>query len=395
MEENNLELNEKLYSFEGVIGRHGYLVNLVIICALSALVMLPYTTYFYTHAGSVADFFNFYGMFNNAPVTLKFWMILGTGAVCALSASNICRRLNDISGEIKVGTNVALCLISIAASFSFMMPLSISSLFVLMSFVISIVLLVTKGKITGALPYDYKKEFNWGAFWGTWIWGLFNKSYIPLWELLLWLTPFGFYFQMYCGLKGNEWAFKNKNCEDVDKFNKSQKTQGIIFTVLSLVVFPILYLSIIIALVAGLSVLMGGNNPQEKAEKSAKIESSLNRFTDSILSLYFQKYDIGENENKFYVIDEEWSGADFKDKKDMLDLAATKSAEVKRQKFKEQNPDKQKFFSKTEELHKTKIYSSNTGKLLGEFVVDEKAMNGSFTDAFKAALKAYRFYNAD
>jgi hypothetical protein len=154
-------------------------------------------------------------------------------------------------------------------------------------------------------------------------------------------------------------------------------------------------LSIIIALVAGLSVLMGGNNPQEKAEKSAKIESSLNRFTDSILSLYFQKYDIGENENKFYVIDEEWSGADFKDKKDMLDLAATKSAEVKRQKFKEQNPDKQKSFSKTEELPKTKIYSSNTGKLLGEFVVDEKAMNGSFTDAFKAALKAYRFYNAD
>ena len=395
MEENNLELNEKLYSFEGAIGRHGYLVNLVIICALSTLVMLPYTTYFYTHAGSVADFFNFYGMFNNAPVALKFWMILGTGGVCALSASNICRRLNDISGEIRVGTNVALCLISIAASFSFMMPLSISSLFVLMSFVISIVLLVTKGKITGALHYDYKKEFNWGAFWGTWIWGLFNKSYIPLWELLLWMTPFGFYFQMYCGLKGNEWAFKNKNCEDVDKFNKSQKTQGIIFTVLSLVVFPILYLSIIIALVAGLSVLMGGNNPQEKAEKSAKIESSLNRFTDSILSLYFQKYDIGENENKFYILDEEWSSADFKYKKDMLDLAATKSAEVKRQKFKEQNPDKQKFFSKTEELPKTKIYSSNTGKLLGEFVEDENAMNGSFTDALKAALKAYRFYNAD
>ena len=50
MDENTLSVNEKLFSFKGVIGRHDYLLNLVIICALSTLVIFPYTTYAYTHA---------------------------------------------------------------------------------------------------------------------------------------------------------------------------------------------------------------------------------------------------------------------------------------------------------------------------------------------------------
>ena len=32
------------------------------------------------------------------------------------------------------------------------------------------------------------KRFNWGAFFGTWIWGLVNKSYITLLQLILGLT---------------------------------------------------------------------------------------------------------------------------------------------------------------------------------------------------------------
>ncbi len=51
-------------------------------------------------------------------------------------------------------------------------------------------------------------------------------------------------------------------------------------------------------------------------------------------------------------------------------------------------------FSKSTELDKTKIYGSKTGKLLGEFVMDDKAFeNASFKEAMKAAFKAYRFYN--
>ena len=68
------------------------------------------------------------------------------------------------------------------------------------------------------MPYDYKKEFNWGAFFGTWIWGLFNKSYKTLWMLLLWCTPWGLLFAIYCGIKGNEWAGKNRDWDNLEKF---------------------------------------------------------------------------------------------------------------------------------------------------------------------------------
>ena len=245
MEENKLQINEKLFSFEGIIGRHGYFLNIVIISALSALITLPYTGYIYTHIGTFTDLLNIQKMFFNAPILLKLWVFFGTAIVCLLTVSNIFRRLNDIFGDSKTGRNVAFCTINVLASFSFLMPLFIGIIFSSLYFVLNIVLLFTRGKITQTLPYDYKKEFNWGAFFGTWIWGLFNKSYIPLWMLLLWITPLSFYFQLYCGLKGNEWAFKNKQCTDVKEFNKSQENQTLIFTILALVILPVLYFVII------------------------------------------------------------------------------------------------------------------------------------------------------
>ena len=259
-------------------------------------------------------------------------------------------------------------------------------------------LLFTRGKITGLLPYDYKKEFNWGAFFGTWIWGLFNKTYITLWELILWLTPLSFYFQLYCGLKGNEWAFKNKNCTDVKEFNKSQETQATVFAILSLVVIPILYVLLIIgiiAIIAFFAVSIDSQTPQSADQPAVKKESFIDNMMNGIISLYFERYEITDDENKFYISNDDWKTADFKDKKDMLDLAASKSAELRREKFEKEHPDKYEYFSKTNELPRTKIYSSTSGALLGEFVMNEKAMNGSFKDALKAALQAYRFYNVD
>lgn len=398
MEDNELQVNEKLYSFDGVIGRHAYLVNMVIICALSSLIVLPYTTYLYTHLGSFEDLFEFPKMFLKAPLILKLWVFFGTAGVCTLSVSNIFRRLNDIIGEKRTGTNIAICAISVLASFSFLLPFIASAVAIIISFVIGIVLLFTRGKITGLLPYDYKKEFNWGAFFGTWIWGLFNKTYITLWELILWLTPLSFYFQLYCGLKGNEWAFKNKNCTDVKEFNKSQETQATVFAILSLVVIPILYVLLIIgiiAIIAFFAVSIDSQTPQSADQPAVKKESFIDNMMNGIISLYFERYEITDDENKFYISNDDWETADFKDKKDMLDLAASKSAELRREKFEKEHPDKYEYFSKTNELPRTKIYSSTSGALLGEFVMNEKAMNGSFKDALKAALQAYRFYNVD
>ena len=118
MEENKLEVNEKLFAFNGIIGRHAYFVNIVILCAFSIIVVSPYTTYFYANAGTISDMLDIQKMFLNTPLILKLWMIIGTAGVCTLSVSNIFRRLNDILGKVQTGTNIIFSTISVLASFS-------------------------------------------------------------------------------------------------------------------------------------------------------------------------------------------------------------------------------------------------------------------------------------
>ena len=421
MYDNKLFLNEKLFSFDGAIGRYGYLLNFVIISALSVLFMFPYTSYILTHTENFFDLFITYKLFYEANIILQLWVLLTSVGICLLSVSNIYRRLNDLFGQVNNSIAIPLCFISALASFSFLMPFGYSVIFSLYSFVFIIILFTVKGKFTKSLEYDFRKEFNWGAFFGAWIWGLFNKSYIPfwglllffipfgfyfnksyipLWELLLFFTLFGFYFQMYCGLKGNEWAFKNKNCTDVEEFNDSQKNQSIVFTILSLVAFPVLYMILIFVLIFALilsaAVLSSSSknmSPEQRKAQIEKFESRLNTFMDFALSIYFERYEFTDAENKFYVTDFDWKTSTFKDKKDMLELAATKSAEYRRSEFKAKNPDGYKHFSKYSELPRTKIYSVETGKLLGEFSADENIPDKSFTEAVKSAFKAYKFYN--
>lgn len=67
------------------------------------------------------------------------------------------------------------------------------------------------------------KKWNWGAFMFNIIWGIGNKSYLPL----LCLIPFfNIVWVFVCGFKGNSWAFKNGNYtnDDVDKFLEIQAT---------------------------------------------------------------------------------------------------------------------------------------------------------------------------
>ena len=79
------------------------------------------------------------------------------------------------------------------------------------------------------LPFEYRK-FNWGAFGFTWIWGLYNNSYITFWSfasILLAFIPFigGFAplgFSIWFGIKGNEWAWNNKKWDSVEHFNAVQ-----------------------------------------------------------------------------------------------------------------------------------------------------------------------------
>ena len=64
------------------------------------------------------------------------------------------------------------------------------------------------------VPEVVKNKFNWGAFLLNWIWGIGNKTWIALVVLLLPLIPFvgafaALGFNIWLGIKGNEFAWKN------------------------------------------------------------------------------------------------------------------------------------------------------------------------------------------
>ncbi|MGD0016722.1 MAG: hypothetical protein ABSC38_04290 [Verrucomicrobiia bacterium] len=78
----------------------------------------------------------------------------------------------------------------------------------------------TSGLGKASIIPDGVKGWSWGAFLLNWIWGLFNKTYIAL----LCLVPYvGFIMVIVLGVKGREWAWRNRKWESVEHFNSVQK----------------------------------------------------------------------------------------------------------------------------------------------------------------------------
>jgi hypothetical protein len=73
-----------------------------------------------------------------------------------------------------------------------------------------------KGSLS-VLPAELK-GFNWGAFFLSWIWGIGNKVWISFIVLVL-----GIIWSIVLGLKGNEWAWQNKQWDSIEHFKKTQK----------------------------------------------------------------------------------------------------------------------------------------------------------------------------
>lgn len=69
-----------------------------------------------------------------------------------------------------------------------------------------------------ALPPGVK-GWSWGAFWLSWIWAIFNKTWIGL----LALVPVAnLVMPFVLGFKGREWAWKNRHWDSVEQFQRTQ-----------------------------------------------------------------------------------------------------------------------------------------------------------------------------
>lgn len=67
---------------------------------------------------------------------------------------------------------------------------------------------------------DGIRGWSWGAFFLNWIWAIGNKTWIGLLALVPYL---GFIMVIVLGVKGREWAWKNKEWASVEEFNRVQR----------------------------------------------------------------------------------------------------------------------------------------------------------------------------
>ncbi len=100
------------------------------------------------------------------------------------------------------------------------------------------------------VPQEIKK-WNWGAFSLNIIWGIGNKTYLPL----LCLIPlFNLVWVFICGFKGNEWAWRDGNYTDVETFKQVQKTwsrAGIAMFIIQILII-LLYLVFVVFILSSL-----------------------------------------------------------------------------------------------------------------------------------------------
>ena len=79
-----------------------------------------------------------------------------------------------------------------------------------------------QGFLTGNVPPEIK-EWNWGAFFLTWIWGIGNR----VWLALIALAPVPLIamlaMMVVLGIKGNEWAWQCKKWDSVEQFRHRQR----------------------------------------------------------------------------------------------------------------------------------------------------------------------------
>jgi hypothetical protein len=89
--------------------------------------------------------------------------------------------------------------------------------------------------------------WNWGAFLLGWIWGVKNRTWVALWTFI---PIVGIPVHVILGVKGSEWAWRNRQWENVEQFQRTQRRWSWYGLILMLVILALL---IVQAFVAGSS----------------------------------------------------------------------------------------------------------------------------------------------
>ena len=390
MTDNYFAENNKFLGLNGILNRRNFIVNFFIIEIIESLIFTtPFIYLLVTNPDIMVDFSSTAMKANVYPLWFSIWVGIIGLIECALLYPSIVRRTRDIIGE--VDENRVLLVSSVLAVLilaGYTPAPIVSPFFKWISLFVILILMITKGKISADKPKSEIAKFNWGACFGTWLWGLFNKTPITLVMLPLLLTTGWFPFMIICGLKGNEWAYKNnEKYDNVEEFHKSQSNQSALWVVLTPILAVVAAIVLFIA-----SGMMMYNYSKSHPEFMKKLEQKSNAYQEAAVKTNFDKIELTDDEYKFYMNPQVWVKLPENSKRSSLDVA---TSYVVSKKYPNAKTDKVK--PDTIAIrNKTKIYSLFNNEILAEYELNPeelKAFAEKIQKGEKGAFKRYmQFY---
>lgn len=380
--------NNKFLGLSGIINRRNFIVNFLILEIIEALILTtPLLYLLFTNPDMMLDFSSSAMRSNVFPIWYSIWLGIAGLIESILFFPSIIRRVRDIVGEVDENK---VCLVAsvlaVLVLIGYTPANNVAPLFRIISLFVIFILMMTKGKISSKKQKSKIAKFNWGACFGTWMWGLYNKSYITALMLPLLLTTGWFPFMLICGIKGNEWAYeKNKKYSEIEDFHKSQSNQSALWAVVTPIILVLGFIGIIIG--SGVAVYcLTKDNPKFTnmiTQKAAEYE-------EVAVQTNFEKIELTDSEYKFYIDPQIWVKLPEKSKKSMFRLALTHIAKEKN--INVENKEARNEFKGIEVYNKIKIYSSFNNELLGEYTTTPAEMKKSYKKTIKGekgALKEY------
>lgn len=412
MSENYFQENRKFLGLKGVIGRRDFIVNYFIIELIEVLLWsIPLGISVFFKPGFLSKLLN---SALSIPANQPFVVVLGLAIlgllIVPLYFSSIVRRVRDILGE--EDDNRVYLVSSVLSVICYIAYTPVGYLFLGKWLVIFVFLFMMcwEGKITSQKPKSDIIKFNWGAFWGTWIWGIVNKVPITLFAIPLVFTLGILPFMIICGLKGNEWAYNRKKEEDQipENFYKKQAAEAAIFSIAAPFIIVGCMLFSFVVVTVGIAKYMKASPAFAK-----KFDTFITSNEEAIVESTFSKIELSKEENKFFVNPSVWDEESFftrastfktavnyviiKENKESGENNSAVKESAAKDKF---NKDKIRRY--IEIANKTRIYSSFNNELLAQYHIErpqyEEILNNLKTSKdlkklYKILESGYKFNN--
>ena len=378
--------NRKFLGVTGVLGRRDFIVNCLIIELIEGLLFLTPFVYGMIFFPDIRDI----ALGNVRPLWYMIVQCVVAVVSTALYYPSVVRRVRDIIGE--EDDNRINMISAIIAVIIFMgytpVAANVFGSWLLVFTICSLIFM--NGKITGEKPASEIIKFNWGAFFTTWVWGLFNKVPKTLVVIPLFLTVAWFPYMLICGLKGNEWAYEanKESVESVEAFHDKQNKQSVALGVLT----PVIWLvSLIIILVMGIFGLRLTSKINPTIPD--KIISFSQELQLSSAESGFERIEEKDGVYVFYIDPAEWSLISSERLKRSVIDSAINYTLIKNNKPILSFEDRLKSI---ELINSVKVYSTFNNELLAEFYMEPKLAKEFLKtmekddEVFQKALEAYK-----